>query len=233
MNGLGHCGSCHTPRNRLGAERSDQRLDGGVVEGWRAYALDRASPAPLPWNLQSLQAYFRDGRQADHGVAHGPMGPIAESLAALPNEEISAIATYIAWSMSGREPAVRRPAAEEHAAMPPRKKRPSMAAPRRARRSTLRPAKSVTTVHGRCHSAGSGSRPAARRPIRAQPTSSGFVLDGPAALSGVPRARRRRGLRNDSLQLQLEEPVAIDSRPLLGAPPWPDLAIRSTRRRNL
>src|SRR5262245_48807463 len=45
VEGLGHCGACHTPRNALQAERRGENLAGGEAEGWTAYALNRASPA--------------------------------------------------------------------------------------------------------------------------------------------------------------------------------------------
>jgi mono/diheme cytochrome c family protein len=45
VEGLGHCGACHTPRNALGAERRDQAYAGGETEGWTAPALNAASPA--------------------------------------------------------------------------------------------------------------------------------------------------------------------------------------------
>jgi len=36
VRGLGHCGSCHTPRNLLMAERPSEELAGGAVGNWRA-----------------------------------------------------------------------------------------------------------------------------------------------------------------------------------------------------
>ncbi|WP_409189757.1 hypothetical protein [Bradyrhizobium sp. RDM4] len=45
VEGLSHCGGCHTPRNALGAERGNHAYDGGAAEGWTAYALDVDSPS--------------------------------------------------------------------------------------------------------------------------------------------------------------------------------------------
>src|SRR5262249_61457835 len=59
VEGLGHCGACHTPRNALGAERRDQPYAGGDADGWIAPALDRAQPAAVPWTADRLYAYLR------------------------------------------------------------------------------------------------------------------------------------------------------------------------------
>jgi mono/diheme cytochrome c family protein len=94
VNGLGHCGACHTPRNALGAETS-AHFAGGVQEGWTAFPLDAASPAPVPWTQDSLYAYLRQGWHPDHGVANGPMGEVTGNLGQLPDQDVSAIATYV------------------------------------------------------------------------------------------------------------------------------------------
>jgi mono/diheme cytochrome c family protein len=36
VEGLGHCGSCHTPRNALGGEKKGSPYAGGAAEGWNA-----------------------------------------------------------------------------------------------------------------------------------------------------------------------------------------------------
>jgi mono/diheme cytochrome c family protein len=105
--GLGHCGACHTPRNRFGAEERDRHFDGGEVEGWYAYALDKNSPAPVPWTVDSLDFYFRNGWQEAHGISRGPMAPVTTNLAAVPEADVRAIATYVAAQM-GEPDAERR-----------------------------------------------------------------------------------------------------------------------------
>ena len=95
VEGLGHCGGCHTPRNFAGAEKHSQPYAGGEAEGWHAPALNDASPAPLPWSSDALINYFLDGWDKDHGIAGGPMTDVVNELAALPESDVSAIATYI------------------------------------------------------------------------------------------------------------------------------------------
>ncbi|MBB3999273.1 cytochrome c [Aureimonas pseudogalii] len=94
--GLGHCGACHTPRNLLGAERKGEaHFAGGEAEGWTAYALNEASPAPIPWDVDSLTHYLHGGWEARHGVARGPMAPVNSNLGTLPEADSRAIATYV------------------------------------------------------------------------------------------------------------------------------------------
>jgi mono/diheme cytochrome c family protein len=108
--GLGHCGACHTPRNALGALESDRHFAGGESEGWQAYAIDGSSPAPIPWDRDSLAFYLRHGWHAAHGVSRGPMAEVTGNLDPLPNADIDAIATYVASVMGEPSPERRRQA---------------------------------------------------------------------------------------------------------------------------
>jgi len=96
VQGLAHCGACHTPRNLLGAEQAGHALAGGEVEGWYAYAVNGASPAPVPWSADSLYAFLRHGWQPQHGDALGPMREVTDELAGAPDDDLRAIAAYIA-----------------------------------------------------------------------------------------------------------------------------------------
>jgi mono/diheme cytochrome c family protein len=104
VEGLAHCGACHTPRNFLGAEKSGRHFDGGEAEGWYAYALDAASPAPLPWTADTIGDYLRHGWQPKHGVALGPMAEVTHNLVAAPDTDVRAIATYVAGVLGTRHP---------------------------------------------------------------------------------------------------------------------------------
>ncbi len=96
VEGLAHCGACHTPRNALGAERASAPFAGGDVDNWHAYAINGRSPAPVPWDADALFAYLRDGWHPDHGVARGPMTQVVSNLSSAPESDIRAIATYMA-----------------------------------------------------------------------------------------------------------------------------------------
>ena len=97
VEGVGHCGACHTPRNALGAEKGGRAwLSGAMVEGWEAPPLTSLSHAPVPWTEQELFRYLRSGFSPQHGVAAGPMAPVVREMAALPDEDVQAIAHYLA-----------------------------------------------------------------------------------------------------------------------------------------
>jgi nicotinate dehydrogenase subunit B len=97
VNGLGHCGACHTERNALGAERGGRSfLGGAVVQGWEAPALTAGSRAPVPWTERELYRYLREGHSRLHGAAAGPMAPVVQELSALPDADVQAMAHYLA-----------------------------------------------------------------------------------------------------------------------------------------
>jgi mono/diheme cytochrome c family protein len=95
VEGLAHCGSCHTPRNALGAEQNTRTFAGGDVENWHAYAINARSTAPVPWTVDALAVYLRSGSHPDHGVARGPMAEVVSNLSSVPESDVHAIATYM------------------------------------------------------------------------------------------------------------------------------------------
>jgi nicotinate dehydrogenase subunit B len=105
VDGLGHCGACHTPRNALGAEKRGQAyLAGGIAEGWIAPSLGRMSAGPLPWTEADLYDYLRTGFSRNHGPAAGPMGPVVAELTAVPDADVRAMAVYLASFASAVQP---------------------------------------------------------------------------------------------------------------------------------
>jgi mono/diheme cytochrome c family protein len=112
VEGLAHCGACHTPRNALGAEEEERAYAGGYVEGWFAYPINGSSPAPVPWNAESLYELLRNGFHQHHGVTRGPMAPVSANLATVPEEDVRAMALY-AETLLGEPSAERVATAEE------------------------------------------------------------------------------------------------------------------------
>jgi len=97
VDGLGHCGACHTARGALGAEQvGTAYLAGAMVDDWEAPALTSLSRAPVPWSEVDLFDYLRHGHSARHGSASGPMAPVVQQLAQLPDADVRAMAIYLA-----------------------------------------------------------------------------------------------------------------------------------------
>ncbi|KVL28863.1 cytochrome C [Burkholderia territorii] len=101
VQGLGHCGACHTPRgpayNERGYdERSPAFLTGGVNDHWFAPNLTGAQADGLGrWTTDDLVAFLRSGHAA-RGAVFGAMAPVvAESTALLTDSDRHAIAVYL------------------------------------------------------------------------------------------------------------------------------------------
>jgi mono/diheme cytochrome c family protein len=101
VHGLAHCGSCHTPRNFLGAEKAGQAFAGGRSGGWDGPPLDKTSPAPRAWSVEAVHAYLREGMAPGHSLAAGPMQEVVRNLAQAPAADVRAMAVYIASLMPG------------------------------------------------------------------------------------------------------------------------------------
>ena len=97
--GLGHCGGCHTPRGGLGAEDRKRHFAGGEAEGWVAYPINEHSPAPVRWTAETLHFYLRHGWHPEHGISRGPMAPVTTNLGVIADEDVRAIAVYVADRM--------------------------------------------------------------------------------------------------------------------------------------
>ncbi len=96
VEGLGHCGACHSPRNALGAEKGGRlHLAGGLADGWDAPALTTLGHSPVSWTADAFYDYLRGGHAAHHGGAAGPMAHVVESLRPLPDADIRAMAEYL------------------------------------------------------------------------------------------------------------------------------------------
>jgi mono/diheme cytochrome c family protein len=96
VEGLGHCGACHSPKNALGGTKTKYRLQGGFGEHW--YAMDLTGDVRDglgAWSQQDIVEYLRTGSNAKAG-AGGPMAEVvANSTQHLTDADLRAIATYL------------------------------------------------------------------------------------------------------------------------------------------
>ena len=96
VEGLGHCGGCHTPKNFLGADKPERALTGGRVGGWFAPRLDGAARSGLKsWSVDDIAEYLGSGR---NGKSHadGPMADVVvNSTSRMSDDDVRAIAVYL------------------------------------------------------------------------------------------------------------------------------------------
>ena len=157
VEGLGHCGACHTPLNMLGAERGgNAQFAGETLEGWHAPALNVNSPAPVPWTADAMVNFLLDGWDADHGIAAGTMTPVVDGLGSLSDGDAEAIATYILSFQSKADLAGRAAAAKSFA-----KKVEFGAAPSSPNTPVERGEATFVRVCANCHRAGTDTAPLA------------------------------------------------------------------------
>ena len=115
VEGLGHCGACHTPKNIFGADKRGQAFTGGYVQGWFAPRLDAAERSGLKsWSVDDIAEYLKSGR---NGKSHAD-GLMAEvvvnATSKMSDADVHAIAVYLKSLPAGSpEPAVTAPPPEQ------------------------------------------------------------------------------------------------------------------------
>jgi len=96
VNGLGHCGGCHTPKNSFGADKSKQELHGGKLDDWVAPDLTGNTRIGLgDWSVDDIAEFLGTGRNV-HAAAGGAMADvISYSTSLLSDADRRAIAVYL------------------------------------------------------------------------------------------------------------------------------------------
>lgn len=101
VQGLGHCGACHTPRGiafqeKALTDRDSAYLKGSMLDGWYAPNLSGKSPDGLAnWTQQDIVTFLKTGH-TEKTAAFGSMKEVIEdSTQFLTNEDLTAIAVYL------------------------------------------------------------------------------------------------------------------------------------------
>jgi mono/diheme cytochrome c family protein len=111
VEGLGHCGSCHTPRNLAGATEPSKAMTGAVIDGWYAPNLTSDLEQGVGrWSVDELAGFLHTGMaKPDPAASDAPdpsgapetaaLGPMAEvvhdSLSKLALSDLRAMAVYL------------------------------------------------------------------------------------------------------------------------------------------
>ncbi|MCK8787850.1 cytochrome c [Roseomonas sp. NAR14] len=96
VEGLGHCGACHTPMNMLGASRDSVALQGNQIQSWFAPNITGDPRTGIGgWSVEEIVEYLRTGRNA-RSTASGPMAEVVGYSTSLMTEaDLRAIAVYL------------------------------------------------------------------------------------------------------------------------------------------
>jgi mono/diheme cytochrome c family protein len=96
VNGLGHCGACHTPKNVLGADKSGQDFHGGTLDNWVAPDLTgNARTGLAEWSVDDVAAYLKTGRNTRASAGGSMADVITYSTSLMADPDRHAIAVYI------------------------------------------------------------------------------------------------------------------------------------------
>lgn len=103
VEGLGHCGACHTPRNiTMGVSFSRSLQGGDAIDGLTVPNITAETLAQRGFDAASLSQYLRTGTSAQ-GTSFGSMYTVTHfSTSAMQREDVDAIATYLMTDKQGK-----------------------------------------------------------------------------------------------------------------------------------
>jgi mono/diheme cytochrome c family protein len=215
VEGLGHCGACHTPRNVLGAEKKNSAYSGGNAEGWNAPPLNSYTVAAQPWTADQLAEYLSTGWHRLHGAAAGPMTDVTRNLGQASPQDVRAISAYVA-SLSSTSGSPRE-------AVPPKRENP-------VANASSEVAAIYTGACANCHNDRNDVGPSKALPLSvssavrqaASANTIRVVLGGIPSLSDAPSAYMPAfgGMLTDE---QIESLAAYVRARYTDEPPWTDI----------
>lgn len=109
VEGPGHCGACHSPRNKLFVQAGYTAEDpgflaGGVIAGWTAPALRGEDSAIADWTAEEVAHILSTGRNT-HAAINGEMALVVEdSTQYLTEEDLMAVSSYLVGLEGNGEP---------------------------------------------------------------------------------------------------------------------------------
>jgi mono/diheme cytochrome c family protein len=94
---LGHCGECHTPRDRFGGPDNDNWMAGGPNPDGEG-KIPNITPHEdglADWSQSDIAYYLESGFTPDFDTAGGSMVAVQENFAQLPAADLEAVAAYL------------------------------------------------------------------------------------------------------------------------------------------
>ena len=75
VEGLGHCGECHTPRDAMGGREMSRWLAGGPNPDGKG-KIPNITPSALKWSEADIAEYLKSGFTPDYDLAGGAMADV-------------------------------------------------------------------------------------------------------------------------------------------------------------
>ena len=94
VEGPGHCGECHTPRDVSGGLKTGEWLSGAVAAEGEG-VVPNITPDGLSWSAADIAYYLESGFTPDFDSVGGSMVDVQKNMAMLPAEDRAAIAAYV------------------------------------------------------------------------------------------------------------------------------------------
>lgn len=122
VEGIGHCGACHSPRNALGAQRAGLELTGGDLldevrpgkyRHWSAVNLTSDKTGLARWSVEDIATYLKTGENG-YAIVQGPMDEVVmNSTRYLSDSDARAIAEYLKGIPANTQGADSQPSHEQ------------------------------------------------------------------------------------------------------------------------
>ena len=96
VQGLGHCGACHSPKGITGGDENSRALQGGLLQGWYAPNITGDAHRGLgAWSVDDVVEYLKSGTSR-LAIAEGPMAEVVSySTTRMTEPDLHAIAVYL------------------------------------------------------------------------------------------------------------------------------------------
>ena len=95
VEGVAHCGVCHTPKNMFGADRRGEKFAGGMAQGTHAPRLDATEPGLKSWSVEEITAYLQSGRNGKKQAGRLMSEVVTNSTSKMSEGDVRAIAVYL------------------------------------------------------------------------------------------------------------------------------------------
>jgi len=96
VEGLGHCGSCHTPKSITGGDRNAHFLEGAALDDWTAPDITADPHRGIgAWSVNDIVRYMKTGAN-QYEIASGPMAEVVQNSSQhWTDSDLNAVAVYL------------------------------------------------------------------------------------------------------------------------------------------